>query len=109
MTCCARIFCYNLPYLRASDSVNGRVLGETHYVCDECIYTPKVNVIDQNHNIEYLLRPDTCRNGRRKGGKCCRLPFLVRDPITKEPISSKEHEGKAQFRIMVWFSKWNIV
>lgn len=103
MTCSAGVcWCCNLPYLRTLDN-DGRFLGETKYVCDGCIFVPKFIVIDQNHNIKYLLRPDTCCMGLcprprfgGTGGKCCRLPFLVRDPITKEPISSNAHEGKAQ-------------
>lgn len=86
----------NLPYLRTVDG-EGRYLGETRYVCDECIFVPKFMVLDKHRNPKFLLRPDTCWGGvcirPRCGGqqgKCCRLPFLVRDPLTKEPIAGGE-------------------
>jgi len=89
--CCAP---GNLPYLQTKDA-QGRYLGETRYVCDGCIFVPKFMVLDKHTNPKYLLRSDTCwgglcmkpRCGGRQG-KCCRLPFLIRDPITGEPINS---------------------
>jgi hypothetical protein len=84
----------NLPYLRTKDA-QGRYLGETKYICDECIFVPKFLVLDKHQEPKYLLRPDTCVGGLcvqcrigGKQGKCCRLPFLVRDPLTKLPINS---------------------
>ena len=83
-----------LPYLRTTDGT-GRYLGETRYVCDGCVFVPKFLVLDRHRTPRYLLRPDTCWGGvcvrPRCGGqqgKCCRLPFLVRDPLTKEPIAA---------------------
>merc|ERR1712146_62764 len=58
---------------------------------------------DQYRQTKYLLRPDTCFFGLcllprcgGQGGKCCRLPFLVRDPNTYETVSANVHEGQAQ-------------
>ena len=102
--CCAP---GHLPYLRTKDA-QGRYLGETRYVCDGCIFVPKFMVLDKHTNPKYLLRPDTCwaglcmmpRCGGRQG-KCCRLPFLIRDPITGDPIkihssSTADGEDNAQ-------------
>merc|ERR1711935_634667 len=54
------------------------------------------------------LRPDTCwmglcprcRCGGTKG-KCCRLPFLIRDPVTLEPLeaSSSTRDGEETAQI----------
>lgn len=94
-TCPTNCCCFpgNLPYLRTTDGT-GRYLGETKYVCDGCIFVPKFLVLDKHATPKYLLRPDTCWGGLcvqpRCGGnqgKCLRLPFLVRDPVTKEPLS----------------------
>lgn len=89
----------NLPYLETKDG-NGKTLGRTQYVCDMCCFVPKydvfVNATDgKNDLLKYKLRPDTCvaglcvrcRCGGEKG-KCCRVPYLVRDPNTGEPIGS---------------------
>jgi hypothetical protein len=99
--CCLHL----LPYLQTLDG-EGRYLGETRYVCDECIFVPKFLVLDKNQTPKYLLRPDTCwmglcikpRCGGQKG-KCCRLPFLLRDPVTLEPLqanSTQDGEEMAQ-------------
>jgi len=101
-TCSAGISCCYQPYLRTVDGT-GRYLGETKYVCDECIFVPKFLVTDQYGEPKFLLRPDTCCGGicvlprcAGQGGKCLRIPFLVRDPRTLEPIPSNAHEGKSQ-------------
>jgi len=101
-TCGVGLCCCYLPYLRTTNN-DGRYLGETRYVCDECIFVPKFMVFDQNKNPKYLLRPDTCIMGLcvmprfgGQGGKCCRLPFLLRDPKTLRPLLSNTDEEKAQ-------------
>lgn len=101
ITCISGSCCYT-PYLRTIDG-EGRYLGETQLLCDKHIFIPKFIVLDQYRRTKYLLRPDTCCLGmcvlprcNGNGGKCCRLPFLVRDPRTYEPITSNIHEGRAQ-------------
>jgi len=87
----------NQPYLRTLDH-EGRYLGETKYVCDECLFVPKFLVLDKHRQPKFLLRPDTCWGGvcvrprcGGRSGKCCRLPFLVRDPYTKVPLGASQN------------------
>ena len=97
--CCC---CGTQPYLTTKDST-GQVIGSTTYVCDECVFVPKFHIKDKYGETKYLLRPDTCvgglcvlpRCGGRKG-KCCRVPFLVRDPTTLEPVQANVEEEIAQ-------------
>mmetsp|Transcript_22877 Transcript_22877/g.48668 ORF Transcript_22877/g.48668 Transcript_22877/m.48668 type:complete len:298 (+) Transcript_22877:113-1006(+) len=92
-----------LPYLETKDGATGRVIGKTSYVCDLCCFVPKYDVVDGSGKKMYHLRPDTCFAGccvmcRCDGGKgkCCRIPFIVRDPETLEPVLSGATEaGKA--------------
>jgi hypothetical protein len=92
-TCPSNCCCHH-PYLTTMDG-QGRFLGETRFVCDECIFVPKFMVLDKTRTPKYLLRPDTCfgglcvrcRCGGRQG-KCCRLPFVVRDFHTREPLQT---------------------
>eukprot|EP00547_Thalassionema_nitzschioides_P005903 CAMPEP_0194201658 /NCGR_PEP_ID=MMETSP0156-20130528/1873_1 /TAXON_ID=33649 /ORGANISM="Thalassionema nitzschioides, Strain L26-B" /LENGTH=318 /DNA_ID=CAMNT_0038926913 /DNA_START=43 /DNA_END=999 /DNA_ORIENTATION=- len=97
-TCPTNCCCFpeNLPYLRTLDA-QGEYLGETKYVCDGCIFVPKFLVLDKYQEPKFLLRPDTCLGGLcmqcrcgGRQGKCCRLPFLIRDPITKEPMRTRK-------------------
>eukprot|EP00550_Attheya_septentrionalis_P007984 CAMPEP_0198296424 /NCGR_PEP_ID=MMETSP1449-20131203/32434_1 /TAXON_ID=420275 /ORGANISM="Attheya septentrionalis, Strain CCMP2084" /LENGTH=288 /DNA_ID=CAMNT_0043997039 /DNA_START=396 /DNA_END=1262 /DNA_ORIENTATION=- len=98
--CCA--CCGLAPYLLTKDET-GLVLGETTFVCDECLCVPKFHVSDALGSVRYLLRPDTCccglcvmpRCGGPKG-KCCRVPFLIRSPSTGDAVYSNAQEGKAQ-------------
>jgi hypothetical protein len=48
---------------------------------------------------EYYIRPDTCFCGmcimcyccdKKPGAKCCRVPFYIRNPETKEKIDNGE-------------------
>lgn len=100
---CGACCCYE-PYLETKDA-NGDVIGKTQYVCDWCIFVPKFDIYDRNETKKYRLRPDTCLGGccimcrcggRGAGGKCCRVPFIVRDPNTFEPITVNGGEEKAQ-------------
>ena len=87
-----------LPYLETTDPTStppGRVLGRTQYVCDQCCFVPKYDILDATGTIKYKLRPDTCLLGMcvkfrwgGKKGKCCRVPFLLRHPDTHEPMVS---------------------
>ena len=98
--------CCHQPYL-TTKLANGQIIGQTKFVCDECLFVPKFYVYDQYGQIKYLLRPDTClgglcvmpRCGGRRG-KCCRVPYLVRDPITREPVYSNVHEGASQITFL---------
>ena len=94
--------CYNLPYLETKDS-NGKPLGHTEYVCDMCLFVPKFDVFDANGNKAYRIRPDTCVGGLcvmcrcgGNGGKCCRVPFIIRDPNTQEPLKAGGYEGSGE-------------
>ena len=72
---------------------------------------PKYDVYDANGNKKYRLRPDTCvagcciqcRCGGPKG-KCCRVPFIVRDPNTFEPI--KGNKGAENAQMTQLFAGW---
>ena len=53
------------------------------------VFVPKFDIYDANGTKKYRLRPDTCVGGccimcrcGGEGGKCCRVPFIVRDPHT---------------------------
>ena len=115
MTCStAAACCGPAPYLRTKDKT-GLILGETRFVCDECLCVPKFHVLSPNGSVRYLLRPDTCcaglcvmpRCGGQKG-KCCRVPFLVREPITGEAVHTNVAEGKAQITSL-WSGFFNEV
>mmetsp|Transcript_6907 Transcript_6907/g.14663 ORF Transcript_6907/g.14663 Transcript_6907/m.14663 type:complete len:318 (-) Transcript_6907:201-1154(-) len=107
VTCPTNCWCCpnHLPYLRTLDS-EGRYLGETKYVCDACPFVPKFLVLDKHRTPKYLLRPDTCWMGLcirptcgGQGGKCCRLPFVLRDPDTLVPLAAtlaRDGEEQAQ-------------
>jgi len=86
---------FGLPYLETKDGSTGAVLGKTQYVCDMCCFVPKYDILDASGKQIYHLRPDTCVAGmcvncRCDGnkGKCCRIPFVLRDPSSKESLPS---------------------
>ena len=94
--------CYYQPYLQTHDTY-GVYLGETRYECDGCIFVPKFHVLDKHRQLKYILRPDTCLGGLcvmprcgGKGGKCLRVPFLVRYPENLEAHPSHTEDGTAQ-------------
>lgn len=101
--CCIPCVCNpcGLPYLETKDA-SGKVLGRTQYICDICCFVPKFDILDSSGTQKFRLRPDTCvcglcvmcRCGGEKG-KCCRVPYILRDPSTLEPIqSSATLDGK---------------
>jgi hypothetical protein len=77
----------------------GNVLGRSEYLCDECLFVPKfhIKIADE---VQYYVRPDTCFFGMcilclccdstKKAAKCCRVPFYIRDPATKEKLDGGE-------------------
>mmetsp|Transcript_10133 Transcript_10133/g.15550 ORF Transcript_10133/g.15550 Transcript_10133/m.15550 type:complete len:360 (-) Transcript_10133:2559-3638(-) len=94
--CCC---CYQ-PYM-TSMGPDGTMYGETRYICDECWWVPKFHVYTGKDNqLRYVLRPDTCcagvcvrprcGGGGEGGGKCVRVPYLIRDPETLEPLLLNE-------------------
>ncbi|GMH66282.1 hypothetical protein TL16_g04395 [Triparma laevis f. inornata] len=93
--------CCFLPYLETMDP-NGRKIGASQYICDACLLVPKVDVFDEYDRHTYRVRPDTCvgglcvqcRCGGEKG-RCCRIPWKIRDPITHEPVQSS-HESTGE-------------
>jgi len=97
--------CCNLPYLETKDT-KGKVLGKTEYVCDMCLFVPKFDVKDGAGNSKYRIRPDTCVGGLcvmcrcgGQGGKCCRVPFFIRDPVTQEPVKCNNEGGESNAQI----------
>lgn len=105
--CCC---CGTQPYLTTREGSSGKVIGQTIFVCDECLFVPKFHVKDQDGTIKFLLRPDTCclggvcvrpRCGGRQG-KCCRVPFLIRDPITQIPLYTKGLEDETSQVTFLW-------
>jgi len=98
--------CCNLPYIETKD-VHEKIIGRTEYVCDACLCVPKFDVFDGSGHHAYRIRPDTCIGGLcvqcrcdGPGGKCFRVPFIIRDPVTHEPLraggSRSGGENKAQ-------------
>jgi hypothetical protein len=79
-----------MPYLITKDA-NGQKLGTSKYVCDICLFIPKFDVFDANDQHVYRVRPDVCLgccvkcNFGGPKGKCCRVPFPIREP--KEPYN----------------------
>lgn len=62
-----------------------------HPILFSAVFVPKFDVFDGNGTKKYRLRPDTCIGGccvmcrcggKGSGGKCCRIPYIVRDPHT---------------------------
>lgn len=102
--------CVPLPYLETKN-MSGEVIGRTVYVCDHCCFVPKYDVIDASGQTKHRIRPDTCVGGlciqcRCDGpkGKCFRVPFIIRDPDTKEPRMTAGNETKAQVDVL--WSGW---
>jgi hypothetical protein len=88
--------CCMLPYLDTKDAT-GKLLGRTQYLCDACLFVPKFEVQDGAGRRQYMIRPDTCLGGAcircrcdcsGAGGaaKMCRVPFILRDPVSLEPL-----------------------
>eukprot|EP00536_Pseudo-nitzschia_multiseries_P005164 jgi/Psemu1/303145/fgenesh1_kg.94_\ len=99
-----------LPYLETKDASTGKVLGKTQYICDMCCFVPKYDILDASGNQKYRLRPDVCLlglcvrcrcGGSGQKGKCCRVPFIIRDPITREPIHSSLTKNGKPVKAMV--------
>jgi len=97
MNCC----CF-LPSITTKDG-SGNVIGKTQYVCDACCFVPKYDVYDGNGNKKYRMRPDTCVGGMcvmcrcgGGGGKCFRVPYIVRDPTTFEALKGNGGKDPAQ-------------
>jgi len=101
LTCSMGCCCFQ-PFIVTKDG-NGNVIGKTQFVCDGCIFVPKYDVFEANGQKKYRLRPDTCvagmciqcRCGGAKG-KCCRVPYIVRDPKTLDPLKGNGGQENAQ-------------
>jgi len=92
---------FPLPYLDTK-TTDDRLIGRSVYVCDFLCCVPKFDVLDANGAKKFHIRPDTCFLGccvqcRCDGskGKCCRVPFYLRNPQTKEILGAAGAE-KAQ-------------
>eukprot|EP00930_Biecheleria_cincta_P042564 TRINITY_DN29289_c0_g1_i1.p1 TRINITY_DN29289_c0_g1~~TRINITY_DN29289_c0_g1_i1.p1 ORF type:complete len:276 (+),score=36.67 TRINITY_DN29289_c0_g1_i1:83-910(+) len=85
--------CCCLPYLETKDA-SGKVIGKSQYVCDQCLFVPKYDLYDSTGKQIYRVRPETCcggccincKCGGGQRGKCFRIPFPIRDPVTNEPV-----------------------
>eukprot|EP00565_Helicotheca_tamesis_P000016 CAMPEP_0185732086 /NCGR_PEP_ID=MMETSP1171-20130828/14926_1 /TAXON_ID=374046 /ORGANISM="Helicotheca tamensis, Strain CCMP826" /LENGTH=297 /DNA_ID=CAMNT_0028401487 /DNA_START=34 /DNA_END=927 /DNA_ORIENTATION=+ len=102
--------CFPLPYLETKNA-SGETVGKTVYVCDSCCFVPKYDVLDAAGDKKFRLRPDTCVAGlcvkcRCDGGKgkCCRMPFVIRDPHTHEPLTTAGNEKHAMVDVL--WSGW---
>jgi len=94
--------CCCLPHIVTKDA-SGNVIGKTQFVCDGCCFVPKYDILDGNGQKKYRLRPDTCCLGMcircRCGGgngKCFRVPYIIRDPETFEPVKGNDGKEDAQ-------------
>ncbi|GMH46209.1 hypothetical protein TrRE_jg8547 [Triparma retinervis] len=99
--------CCNLPYLETKDA-NGTPIGRTQYVCDSCLCVPKFDVFDGMGRQTYRIRPDTCFGGLcvqcrcgGGGGKCFRVPFIIRDPVTHEPLKASGSKGGGEVKAQI--------
>jgi len=91
--------CCHLPYLRSHDHT-GQVLGTTQFICDEFCFVPKFFIKDKDNQNKFLLRQETCCCGcipmfkcGGKGGKCCSIPFYIRDPNTGKKLQGMNPGG----------------
>lgn len=99
--------CFPLPYLDTKNGTDGTNLGRTSYVCDHRICVPKYDVTNSRGEKIYRIQPDTCcldmcircRCDSGRGdtkGKCCRVPFIIRNPRTLAPATTDGNESFAQ-------------
>jgi len=85
--------CCNLPTLKVF-TPDGTYVGKTKYACDMCLWVDKFQTYNENGDVQYLIRPDTCclgccpvcNCGGGKGGSCLYLPYYIRDPTSKEKV-----------------------
>jgi len=85
--------CCNLPSLKTY-TPDGTYVGKTKYACDMFCWVDKFYTYNENDDLQYLIRPDTCclgccpvcncEGGRQ--GNCLFMPYYIRDPATKEKI-----------------------
>ena len=61
--------CCCLPNMVTKDA-SGRVVGETRYVCDACLFVPKWDVHGPRGEKQFHVRPDTCVAGTCVQCKC---------------------------------------
>jgi len=88
--------CCMLPEL-VTIAQDGRELSKTKYLCDACLYVPKLmyqeKAADGSWENVYRIRPETCCCGccilpRCKKG-CCSIPFLIWDEKTGEKLPNE--------------------
>lgn len=80
--------CFMLPEMSAVTPTE-QVLGISKYLCDMFLLVPKFGYFESNEMV-YYVAPETCCGGCcvacKCGTKAVYIPFLIRDPKTKEPI-----------------------
>jgi len=82
--------CCFLPQMTAK-TPDGRIISNSRYICDFCLYVPKFMYSENGEDI-YKVRPETCCMGCcvncKCGGKngCVQVPFYFWDPKTEEKI-----------------------
>jgi len=81
--------CFMLPELTAVTPTE-QVLGTSKYLCDAFLLVPKFGYFEENQMV-YYVAPETCCGGCcmmcKCGTKAIYVPFLIRNPETKEPLA----------------------
>lgn len=88
--------CCMLPYLQTTDE-KGNVLGRTEMEFNICCAVPLMSVKDASGKKIYMIKSETCMGGccvkcscGGQKGNCCKIPFLIRDPVTMAQIDDAE-------------------
>ena len=108
-TSCRVPCCCCLPKVNTK-TPQGQLLGSSEYECDACLLVPKFIVKDENGNLTYRIKPETCCGGvcikcSCSGGKASRMiyiPFIIRDPNTDQPIPSAFGEAHPSQIAKMW-------
>ncbi len=102
--------CCFLPYMETKDA-NGQLIGKSKYICDLYLFVPKYHVDDSSGKLKYYIRPDTCCagccpllkcGGKGAKAKCCRIPFYIRDPVSKEKIDAMAGPDEKAAFVDLW-------
>ena len=87
--------CCCLPYLDTYDSLSNQKLGTSAVECVLCLWVPQFSIADAQGVKKYRIKPATCCCGccidfckikSKTGVGCCRIPYLIRDWVTDEPL-----------------------
>lgn len=98
--------CCLLPKVDTTLGDGTPIGSESKYICDACLYVPKLRYYEQGQHV-YTLRPETCCFDcciacNCKGKGCIYIPFYFHDPVTMMPIGG-EYGGETTPQIRkVW-------